>query len=785
MDTASFLKQVVTTPEGWFSLLIGPPDGSGWHEEWYRWPIDLDAIAARADASAQRANVYFTAHLYSQQDSHKEYALASRTIQCDLDEAVVPTINPPTVLVETSPGRHQGYWILRDPMPTDILEPLSKQLTYSIADADRSGWSLGHKMRVPGTLNHKYASGPKQVKVISAAAQAYKELKLGGKHLLETEQGEDTFTPTELENMGPRELWATVKPTLPRKVQAQYDLRSQDRSAAMWALMLSLFRTGLDRNQVFWLAKESVNNKFADNKYHADLDLSKDVLRAERALRSGGDIEDIRTKVLDARRLPGLQAEKRAYIAALVRDAMAQQGSFVSTSDGQGWYIREDTGRPILITRNSDHLNSLLELRYGLNSSEGEHRYVVAAIMSSVTERGRPGIVSALSYYDKANEMLLLHTGRREVMQIDKQGTSVVANGNLGVVFPWRSNEDSFEPDLEEPVSLDVLFEGCFNNLLEATPAQALALAKAWLYFLFFRNDAVGRPILALFGQPGSGKSTLFRRIYTLLYGPGKAVNSVTNPDDFDYAVATDPVVVFDNVDTWAAWLPDKLALSASTSDLVKRKLYTDSDTITLKRQALVGITAHNPKFRREDIVDRLIMINLHRLQTFKPETEILNRILMQRDQIWGGIVNDLQKVLREPQPLEDEIPRFRISDFARIGVWVSRALGFETAFRDALQHNLADQTAFNLEEEDLLVDTIKQWLTLPAQTANPTRTWTSAELWTEWSLLARDPLNFSRMYRNAVQLGKKLWTLQETLGSVFKIEYELDTRGTRIWRIY
>lgn len=783
MDQVSFLKTVVTTPEGWFDLLIGPPDGSGWHDEWFQWPNDIDNIVARAQEAMSDNNVYFTAHLYEAKRSTKDNVLPSRTIQADLDDALIPTINVPTITVETSPGRHQGYWILREPHSPDVLEPMSRLLTYSIPDADRSGWSLGHKMRLPDTLNHKYSSGPKLVKVVSAAQTIYRDLKLGS-HKWQALNAEevDEWTP-DLESIkeGPRELFAKLKGGLPRRVAAAYDVRQQDRSAALWAFMLACFRAGADRNQVFLLAKNSANNKFSENRYHADTDLAKDVLRAERTLKRGGGQEDIRTRLQEARQLPGAVNERRAYMSALVRDSMSATGSFVATSDGQEWYIREDTGRPVPLTRNNDYLNSLLEIRFGLNATEPEQRYVINSLISTTKERGQVGITSSLSHYDAANKVLLVHTGRRDVYYLDPRNVSTVANGNLGVVFPWRLNEDPFDPDLSRPLPLDMLFEGCFDNLDDLSPAQALALLKAWLLFLLFRDEAVGKPILALFGQPGSGKSTLFRRIYTFLYGPSKAINSVTSADDFDHAVSHEPLVVFDNVDTWVSWLPDKLALSAANSDLVKRKLYTDADTVVLKRQALVGITAHNPKFRREDIVDRLLMVNFHRLPEFKPETRILQEIVQVRDQLWGGLLKDAQKVMGTPMPDETDIPKFRVNDFARLGLWISRALGFEEDFRGALAVNATEQTQFNLEEEDILVNTMKKWLA-----RNPQKEWyTASELWTAWQLQAEDEMTFRRFYKNAVGLGKKLWTLQETLKALFDIEYMLDEKqGIRMWRI-
>jgi hypothetical protein len=44
MDTTQFLNTVVTAEEGCFLVAIGPPGGSGWHEEWFNWPNDLNDI---------------------------------------------------------------------------------------------------------------------------------------------------------------------------------------------------------------------------------------------------------------------------------------------------------------------------------------------------------------------------------------------------------------------------------------------------------------------------------------------------------------------------------------------------------------------------------------------------------------------------------------------------------------------------------------------------------------------------------------------------------------------
>lgn len=779
METAAFLRSVVTSPEGWFCMLVGPPTGKDdWHEEWYRWPADVDDIVKRTEEASTDNNVYFSAHLFSEQKSTRANVLPSKTIQVDIDEGDINYTVAPTVLVQTSPGRHQGYWVMNDMMDPDFLEVMSRKLTYSIPDCDKHCWQLGHKMRLPGSINHKYST-PHTVKVVNNTLNVYKTLPLTIANVAIENEILEAWGPHDLD-IGPRELLAQVRSSLPSRVVSQYDRRAPDRSDALWALMSSCFRAGLDRDQVFLLAKHSANNKFNDSKYHADRDLAKDVLRAERVTQRG-EATDVRGKIAEARRLPGVASEKRQYIAHMVFESLKERGNFISTSDGQDWYVREDTGRPIGLAMRSDHLASLLEYSYGLNSTEAEQRFVIANLITNSKEKGQQGITAHLSYYNVPAETVLLHSGRRDVLAINSHDISITPNGQMGILFPWDMSLP-FDPDISHPASLDTLFEDCFDNVLDMSKDEAKALLKTWFLFLFFRDSVITRPILALFGQPGSGKSTLFRRIYVLLYGSTKALNSITTADDFDHAVANDPLVVFDNVDTWTSWLPDKLALSASTSDLVKRKLYTDTDIVVLKRQALIGLTAHNPKFRREDIVDRLLLLNFQRLKEFKPETEILAGITQYRDAIWGDVVKSIQKTLGTPVPAESDIPQFRINDFARVGLRIARALGYEDDFRNALGKNVTSQKQFNLEEEDVLIDAVRSWhlVTKQGDAFHPV-----SELWGSWQNCARDPQEFVRLYKNAVNLGKKLWSLQDSLKSVFATEHVYDSeRNIRLWKV-
>lgn len=792
LTTADFLKTVVTATEpGYFCLALRK--GGVWLEEWHKWPEQIDDIVRRAEAQAETADVYFSTYLFKAPQSTRANVIPTRTIQADLDDADAQTLaHEPTILVETSPGRHHAYWVLDQVLPLEEHEALSRKITYSIPLCDRSGWPLGRKLRIPNTLNHKYFSGPKAVKIVSVTGRQYEPEEFEA--LPEVPQFVvEHFDPNFLENPqgsneNPLELLDQIKADIPVKVYVQYSNKQEDRSEALWALLCWGFKAGLNREQVFTLAKHSANNKFADLKHRADQDLAKDVLRAEFA---------VNTNTHDAKQViqnlfkTGLTAiERKRAIFNVVLKQMKDQGEFFNAQGGLGWYIRADVGRPISLTPHSELFQTLLNVQFGLNFTEPEARYVAYDLKAYAASLPENSIQSALSLYDPDAKHLLLHTGRRTVLRVTAERVEQVVDGAFNVIFPWSSSVDPFTPayrtnqlDWGEELFGNGTrgFGSSVENVVNMTPAQATALLKVWLIFVLIRDAANTRPIIATFGQPGSGKSTLFKKIYALLYGQRKSISSVTNMDDFDHATASDPLVVFDNVDTWEKWLPDRLALSAGKSDVVRRKLYTDTDTITLRRQAIVGVTAHNPKFGREDVADRFLLFSYRRLEHFASEALIINDILKKRNLIWGAIIGDIQQVLRSPLPTTG-IPQFRIEDFARLGLWIAKALGCDADFAAAVEDVKSAQQAYVREEEGLLVQAIINYVNSTAKKGEPPKAHTASQLWSILEGCASDGKVFSNMYRNSVLLSKKMSAMQPALREIIRIEQGYNEGGTRTW---
>lgn len=786
-DVVSFLTATVTGDKGFFCLLFAPDD---LHEEFFEWPSQLDQIVDRVLDPAS-TNVYFSPHLFSQRSSEKQYVLPTRTIVADLDYANLQDLQvAPTTLVESSPNRHQGYWVLREQLPLQELEQLSKKLSYSIPSCDTSGWWLGHKFRIPGTRNFKY-NPPATVKYASAYSTerptSLSELTMWvGEtpvdNVKSVAQGEEWLNslPTQLDK-GPRETLEKFRTQIGAKPTMYYNQQQPDRSEALWALMSALFRAGASRDEVFWIAKHSANNKFADSKYHNDRDLAKDVLRCERAMSE--ERTDIRMTIAVAMKMPGNAVDRKRLITRLVVSELEKRGEFIKTTDDRLWYMNHQTGRPVYLSKHSPSLEAILDQVFDLNPQDGYQPYVIGHIVSLAHTKGRTVPIGILS--DASADRLLLHDGRGGVYNITPSGFKREINGTHNILFPWRAAGE--EPIIiGEPLNedwTDWLFnDSWFDNLVELSPVQARMLVKVWFHFILFREWAMTRPILALFGQAGSGKTTLFHLVYNILYGRFKSLNTVTTPFDFDSLTANDPLAVFDGVDTPEHWLADRLSQAAAKSEIVKRKLYTDADVVTLRRQAILGVTAHDPQFTRNDVVDRLIILNFKRREqgNFIPATIFIDRVWENRERIWGSIVKEAQLVLAQPWPSVEEIPNFRISDFARVGMRIAQALGKGDLFYETIVALKRSQVAVQLSNDDTLINAIALWHR--GRNGNTPEYVTAGYLHDTLAMLDD---SFRNSYRTSSYLGRKLWVLQSTLREVFDITAKFDDKlGVRLWKI-
>lgn len=796
-----FFKAVVTTPSGWFEL--GTRNGS-WQQHWYDWPSQLPDIVEHAlSPASDQGDVYFTAYLFQSKNSRKENVLPSRTLQADLDHADTQSLSiMPTVLNQTSPGRHQGFWVVTSDFDSlKHQEEISKRLTYSIDLCDHSGWSLGHKVRVPYTKNWKYKQGPYPVSVIKSTSKRYTvdELELlpepqAKKGVPQPDEAREFIEiPPKISKSGAYQIVESIKDHLTAKVYAEYlqDGPSQDRSTSLFALELQCFKAGLSREEVYWVAFNSPNNKFLqDLRYNHERELAKDVLRAEAVVKTLST--DLRSLVNEIRKKSKvLMAERRRSIYELVQRTLAQGGDFVHLQDDRRFYVPRESGKPIEIETLSEPLHSLLDIQFGLNRTEPEHSYAVSSLVSYTGTLPETAQAASLSYYDQHSGMVLVHGGRKDVHVVTSEGQSISSNGEYGILFPWDRIVEPFLPTYDpsfhqQPGSwASLLFD--MPNVVSMTPEEARCALKVWLIFSLLREAATSRPLLAFFGQPGSGKTSTARKLYAFFYGRHMDVSGATSPVHYDMATANLPFYVLDNLDTWEKWIPDRLAQSAGKSDVIVRKLYTNSQVVRIKRHAMVAVTAHDPKFGRADVTDRMLIINLQRFSNlgldFKDEGTLIDTVLTHRNKLWGSVLHDLSRVLATPMPPTTDL-QLRIQDYARLGEWIAIALGEQELFRSAVNSLQAAQRSFNLDDDHVLIHALQRWLTKTGGCTNQDQDTLYAQVHSVVS--SEDIKTFDQLYKNSSIFCKRLSNLQDTLNStMFNIDIDTNSQGQRLWSIH
>lgn len=738
--------------------------------------------------------MYFSAHLFGERRSIKANVLPSRTLQADLDYADIMTLPVmPTVIVGTSPQRHQGYWVLSETYEPPAIEDLSRRIAYGVRDCDTTGWSAGHRMRLPGTFNYKRTT----TAIVEVIGHTLKALDVEAFNLFPAlvttiAKAEDDAVWIEQGvtslDVGPLQLMHDAK--MSPKIVTQYDKPAKDRSAYLWALMQDAFRHGLERDQVYWLAWNSANNKFRDNnRYSAVSDLRKDVLRAETVALDR--TLDLKAAIMDLRQQRGIgSVAKMLKMSGIVLARTMEDGELLHTRGGQLWFMRKDTGRPIELAERSIWLNAYLSRTFALNPTEQACRFVSLELINHTRNLAPSSDLSTLSYFEPVRGTLLLHTGGRDVLHIRHDSIETHPNGYAHTVFTVDESVEPFKlgkrSDLNGVRWYDYLFAPQMEHIEGVlTQKEAVCLLRAWFLLILFRSGIPNRPLLSILGTPGSGKTTTAKKLYRLLYGRFRNITTVETPEKFDSSTINFPFVCFDNVDGYDRWLVEKLAQAAAVTDVTSRRLYTDTDTITQRRQAMVMLTAHNPKFTREDVVDRMIVILLKRLPHWLPEGQLLEGVTDLRAALWADIVADVQDILRTPMVSHVDVPQFRIEDYAQYGMWFSAAIDQRDVFSSAIVKLIASQRGLNLETDQLLVSVITRWLHVRREKGQEPVYMQQSAMWNELTSYAADPVAFQKVYRNALFFGRKLLTMQDSLKVLFDVDVKYDSESSaRQWLI-
>lgn len=262
-----------TIRQRFFSLVFGERQGvlclatkhkdGHFSEIFFHYPDDMEKMLAWINRNLVSRNMYFCAQLLTKAKRIKPNVSICTNIWSDLDEANPNGVKiPPSITLQTSNGRWQGFWLLSEPVAPEIGERAARKLAYSFG-ADTSGWDLTQLLRVPITYNIKYEDtiveisewNPERVYDISEFD------KLSDRPEFEkvTE-----FPEKKIASYDPEKLLEKYRGRLLPNIYKWFtESPGEDWSSVLWSMESQLLEAGLTPEEVFSICWNSAANKYA------------------------------------------------------------------------------------------------------------------------------------------------------------------------------------------------------------------------------------------------------------------------------------------------------------------------------------------------------------------------------------------------------------------------------------------------------------------------------------------------------------------------------------------
>ena len=269
-----------------------------------------------------------------------------------------------------------------------------------------------------------------------------------------------------------------------------------------------------------------------------------------------------------------------------------------------------------------------------------------------------------------------------ESIAIDLGGTEgqavIVGPGGWRIVdrSPVLFRRSALTGPLPIPVrggSLDGLRE-----LLNVDDAR-FRLLVAWL--LAGLVPDIPHPILALFGEQGTAKSTCARLLVGLV-DPSPAPLRTPPRELRSWAAAAHAswIIALDNLSVIPPWFSDTLCKAVTGDGVVERALHTDDDLNILTFRRVVAMTSIDAGALAGDLAERLLPVELDPIppEGRRSDAEIAALHDQARPAVFGALLDLLAQVLAAlPTVALAELPR--MADFARLLAALDTTQGWDT----------------------------------------------------------------------------------------------------------
>lgn len=369
MRPVDFLHKIwgrVCEPGDYVFLSIKDPRWKDFH---FKWDASIKGRVRDwlRQNNPENLDVYFCPLPFRKPERLAKYVKPVNLLWSDVDDGDPKKLRP-TVLWESSPGRHHALWFIKDRMNAEDAAQLNRSLTYHLG-ADKGGWDLSQVLRIPGTYNHKYKSKP-QVKLLHWDKKVLTEARIANKirHKV-TARVDAQDAPNDIQDI--LQHYSLSRGVLNLLLGPAEEGR---RSDVIWYLENKLNEAGMSPNEIIQVIKGTEWNKYAgraDEDHRLRTELSKVIEKQvekpkvkKKRMHEGLEIESFRDVMSSLQTSPGWQipgfwmrrshgivaGEPKSFKSTMVMDMAL---SIASGAPFLGKYPVDDTG-PVLYIQNEN-----------------------------------------------------------------------------------------------------------------------------------------------------------------------------------------------------------------------------------------------------------------------------------------------------------------------------------------------------------------------------------------------------------------------------------------------
>jgi hypothetical protein len=496
-------------------------------------------------------------------------------------------------------------------------------------------------------------------------------------------------------------------------------------------------------------------------------------MKSEKNVRGAGEVEDeseicvafLRKRLIEAmteKELTPLQ--KKRSMSKVVCDWLGKRGRFFYDLDdkGHGTAMWFDAVEKKLHRVRQDYFRSWLSKCTAFSREFKDYKMFISAVEDEALIGDATQGIRPKRFWHRERDSIYLSCGEGRMARITAERVSMVDNGTDGVVFeqgyvlnPW---------DLLDEVQGRDPFESCgvFSGI-STVDGRGPMLVRLWFCGMF--GVTGWKPLLVLSGAVGSGKTRVAVAMFQLLGIMSRvtAIDAMGNVKDFWTSVDKGGLFCLDNADHHITWLPDALSVISTGGTFEKKKLYTDTETITQQANCWAVVTSANPSFASDaGLSDRLITVNLERVERDTAESVLTREIEANRCSGLTWLCHIMRKALADVEPVPKGMNR-RHPDWAQWVYKLGRAAGKSEEAEKAIRENEGYKALFSVANDAFgrfILAAMKQQKTEFRGTADELS-----------KLLALTCEGFSVDTWTIMKMGKALSRLSVSLKSLFKFE--------------